>query len=35
MRAWPESPYVNRFRLVVWLGILANFTFVIPAVIAP
>jgi len=35
MRAWPGNPWVNPFRLVVWLGILANFTFSIPAVFAP
>ena len=35
MRAWPGNPWVKWFRLVVWLGILANLTFAVPAVFAP
>jgi hypothetical protein len=35
MSAWPGNPWVFWFRLVVWLGILANFGFAIPAVFAP
>ncbi len=35
MRVWPQNPWVKWFRLVVWLGILGNFAFAIPAVFAP
>jgi hypothetical protein len=35
MSAWPDNPWVKWFRLVVWLGILGNFAFAVPAVFAP
>ena len=35
MNAWPGNPWVNWFRLVVWLGILANLSFAVPSLFAP
>jgi hypothetical protein len=35
MGAWPANPWVRWFRLVVWLGILGNLVFAVPAVFAP
>jgi hypothetical protein len=35
MQAWPDNPFVRWFRLAVWLGVLGNLIFAIPAVFFP